>query len=618
MSWQNGTSTDYLDMLDQLIELATSDHVDTAAVNSGGTGYTVGDILSVAGGTSTHVSTIEVTSVAGGVIDGVRMNEGGAYTVDPSLTANAVTGGTGSSATLDLTMTDTSVQTVTINAGGTGYAINDVLTVAGGTFTNAATILVTSVAAGVIDGVRVDQSGLYSVDPSLTANAVTGGGGSSATMDLTMGGGWRVERRSQEAVSATIGSGGTGYTVGDDITLTDDGSTIRGDVSGTTGAQAVFNVDSESAGVVTAVSLVTAGNYEEIPANAVATTGGTGGGNCTLNVTWQDSVADSIVILESVGDAGIDEIMVGLKTFTDTDVSTFETVYNWGVFGMTGLNLGLVFHQQPDISPGMTAAGVPSTLGGAFTVLKPDDADPDIEFWVSVRNNQIKCIFKVQDATETNYSSMYLGFHNGFATDAEEPYPIYAAGCTSRNNSWFGDSVVGRISGLTDAFGISARIGPGFVRVNGNWQDIRNSNVVDSGSPTRSQDSDYTVYPVGLPTLTPDSDDTIIASNSLGLQWDDVIPVSGVPGSPLVQLRPTPDAVDDARILVPATIVATDDPGVDIYMPIGELDGVFWVSAAGSTVLTSEDSITIGAIRYRVFQNGTQTAVFSYMAIRED
>jgi len=79
------------------------------------------------------------------------------------------------------------VVSAAINAGGTGYSAGDVLTVAGGTATRAATIRVTSVNTGVIDGIEVIDPGEYSADPSTTANAVTGGGGSSATLDLTMG-----------------------------------------------------------------------------------------------------------------------------------------------------------------------------------------------------------------------------------------------------------------------------------------------------------------------------------------------------------------------------------------------------------------------------------------------
>lgn len=106
--WIKGSSTDYLDFSNTLATIlaATSNSVSAATINAGGTGYTVGDILTVAGGTATVTAQIEVTSVASGVIDGIRIHNAGSYTADPTTTANAVTGGTGSSATIDLTMAD--------------------------------------------------------------------------------------------------------------------------------------------------------------------------------------------------------------------------------------------------------------------------------------------------------------------------------------------------------------------------------------------------------------------------------------------------------------------------------------------------------------------------------
>lgn len=77
------------------------------------------------------------------------------------------------------------------------------------------------------------------------------------------------------AVSAAVAAGGTGYTVGDTLIL----------VGGTFTTAATFNVDAETAGVITAVSLVSAGNYTATPADPVSTTGGTGSG-ATLNVTF--------------------------------------------------------------------------------------------------------------------------------------------------------------------------------------------------------------------------------------------------------------------------------------------------------------------------------------------
>ncbi len=78
------------------------------------------------------------------------------------------------------------------------------------------------------------------------------------------------------ALSATVAAGGTGYTVGDTLTL----------VGGTFTTAATFNVDAESGGVVTAVSVVVGGDYTLFPGDPVSTSGGTGTG-ATLNVEFR-------------------------------------------------------------------------------------------------------------------------------------------------------------------------------------------------------------------------------------------------------------------------------------------------------------------------------------------
>lgn len=75
------------------------------------------------------------------------------------------------------------------------------------------------------------------------------------------------------ALSATVGAGGTGYTDGDTLT-----------VSGVTGTAPTFTA-TVSGGVVQSVTLATAGAATVVPTDPAATTGGTGTG-CTLNVTW--------------------------------------------------------------------------------------------------------------------------------------------------------------------------------------------------------------------------------------------------------------------------------------------------------------------------------------------
>ena len=94
---------DYFTVNNELKIIAQSRGLLSAVVNSGGTGYTVNDVLQIVGGTGVF-ATVTVSAETGGVIDTVTLRKEGSYTIEPSLIANAVTGGTGTGATLDLTM----------------------------------------------------------------------------------------------------------------------------------------------------------------------------------------------------------------------------------------------------------------------------------------------------------------------------------------------------------------------------------------------------------------------------------------------------------------------------------------------------------------------------------
>lgn len=81
------------------------------------------------------------------------------------------------------------VSAVAINNSGTGgtYAVNDVLTVAGGTtYGDTCTIKVLTVSAGKLATIAIINGGAFTANPTTTANAVTGGGGTGATINLTM------------------------------------------------------------------------------------------------------------------------------------------------------------------------------------------------------------------------------------------------------------------------------------------------------------------------------------------------------------------------------------------------------------------------------------------------
>lgn len=81
-----GTATDYEDLITQLADMAASTKVGSAAVVGvvGTSGYAIGDVLSVTGGTATHTCTLRVTGVTAGQVDTAVPLSAGAYTALPS------------------------------------------------------------------------------------------------------------------------------------------------------------------------------------------------------------------------------------------------------------------------------------------------------------------------------------------------------------------------------------------------------------------------------------------------------------------------------------------------------------------------------------------------------
>ena len=113
-----------------------------------------------------------------------RIGGGAAQTVDPTVVH--VNGQTKDQARGILGADRVHIGAVALNDGGVAtYVIDEILTAAGGTFTRAATFRVITVSTGVITAVELVDPGEYSVLPSLTANAVTGGSGTGALLDLT-------------------------------------------------------------------------------------------------------------------------------------------------------------------------------------------------------------------------------------------------------------------------------------------------------------------------------------------------------------------------------------------------------------------------------------------------
>jgi hypothetical protein len=104
-----------------------------ATVQTGGTGYTVNDVLTVTGGTPlSSATTLTVTSVSGGVITGISATSQSTYTALPTNPVS-VTGGTGSGATFNLTWgVVTGATGYSITTAGSGYVEQPTVTFSGG------------------------------------------------------------------------------------------------------------------------------------------------------------------------------------------------------------------------------------------------------------------------------------------------------------------------------------------------------------------------------------------------------------------------------------------------------------------------------------------------------
>jgi len=100
----------------------------TPTVSAGGSGYTVGDVLTITGGTSTQTATVTVATVSAGAVATVTISNFGIYTVAPSNPAS-VTGGTGTGATFNLSF---GIFSATITNAGSGYVEQPTISFSGG------------------------------------------------------------------------------------------------------------------------------------------------------------------------------------------------------------------------------------------------------------------------------------------------------------------------------------------------------------------------------------------------------------------------------------------------------------------------------------------------------
>ena len=175
--------------------------VTGVSIYSPGSGYTVGDTITILSG------------LTRGAVQGVsQTTQGSGYT---TTTAASTTGGTGTGLTVNI-VADVAggVNGTTIVSGGTGYTSATNVSTTGGSGTGLTFYNVTA-SGGVVTSVSIGNKGSgYAVNDVVT---ISGGGGNATVRILAVS--------DREILSAIPNNPGSGYTAGDVITITGGGGT---------------------------------------------------------------------------------------------------------------------------------------------------------------------------------------------------------------------------------------------------------------------------------------------------------------------------------------------------------------------------------------------------------
>ena len=158
--------------------------------------------------------------------------------------------------------------------------------------------------------------------------------------------------------------------------------------------------------------------FTSTKANLTITAGGTAfvsGDAFTFAVTpkWTSlrRVAGSEMIWQAPGNGGLDQIIVGAKTFSDVPTD----YYNWRLGGFSSYNSAAAFNAQPGYVGGAAQAHASPIL----TLW-----NSTIPYWLIANGRRVILIAKIS----TVYVTAYLGFLASYMAPGAFPYPLIVGG----------------------------------------------------------------------------------------------------------------------------------------------------------------------------------------------
>lgn len=540
--WHTTTCTSYRDFLTKMVQLATSKHISAATVNAGGSGYVVGDVLTIPHAGAAMAATAEVTSVSSGAVTGIKLRNQGAYS--------------------------NRVATVAVNAGGSGYPVSStaILAIGGGTTTCPAKVSATVNGSGVVTAVSLfEGGGAYTSAPAGTG-----------------------------AATSTVGPSG----------VTGSGCTVNTTMTGLVGTSGVATTGGTGTGCTLDLTLTSTGWAVQRDRNDYSTNG--------LNDEKE------VILLGTV--SGGDAPYIGWRSYSIP--GGIETRYALICNGFDNYNSLLSYDSQVNPLPPVTTP----TTNGSFLLLRGSLSAAPTSFvaWWSITGRRIISVCRLQvgaPVTATCYVSGYFGLLNPFGTATENPYPLAIFSTTwAQNRDAFDGGIF--VTGLTEAMTDVTGRSPCVYRRPSDGSCVRVHNIINDGSGNGTFSRSQIVYPVGSPVdvgPTPSNDQIVfIGSGSTNTNlWNNGI----IQPQFVASLKLYPFIGTDETLLIPATIISAPDGGANgnEHTVRGELDNVFWLSAtkADGTALNAEDTVTIGTDRYRIFPNVARSELYSYFALKE-
>jgi hypothetical protein len=199
----------------------------------------------------------------------------------------------------------------------------------------------------------------YTTVPSVTLSAPTTSGGVQATASVTM-----------FISTATVSAGGSGYLVGDVLTI-----------SGGTGTGGTLTVATLSGSAVATVTITNAGIFTALPSNPVSVTGGTGTG-ATFTLGWG---VNTIV----VGNAGSGYVEQPTVTFSSGSATAYATVGSIPTFKSVG-----------------SALSFATSSGELFRII--DGSQTTTQTYLSLESSTTGSVFRAQSGVNSNSSLSFV------------------------------------------------------------------------------------------------------------------------------------------------------------------------------------------------------------------